>query len=70
MGRNIGGLDRLLRLGIGVPLVMMAVFGPLGFWAFLGLYPLVTGVMGVDPVYAFAGMDTSRRGAGQDGAAP
>lgn len=59
-GRNIGELDRLLRIGIGTAMVMMAIFGPLDLWGFLGIYPLVTGLTGRDPLYPLLGLSTWR----------
>jgi hypothetical protein len=58
MGRNIGSLDQTLRLAIGTALVMMWIFGPLGWWGILGFYPLVTGITGVCPVYPLFGVST------------
>ncbi len=58
MGRNIGTLDRQLRLFIGTALVMMAIFGPLGWWGLIGFLPLVTGLTGVCPVYPLFGINT------------
>ncbi len=61
MGRNIGALDQTLRLAVGTALVMMWIFGPLGWWGILGFYPLVTGITGVCPVYPLVGVSTCKR---------
>ena len=57
-GRNVGGLDQTVRLAIGTALVMMWIFGPLGWWGALGLLPLVTGLTRVCPVYPLFGLNT------------
>ena len=58
MGRNIGSLDQTLRIGLGTALVVMWIFGPLGWWGILGFYPLVTGCTGVCPIYPLLGVST------------
>ena len=57
-GRNVGGLDQTVRLAIGTALVMMWIFGPLGWWGALGFLPLVTGLTRVCPVYPLFGLNT------------
>lgn len=60
MGRNVGALDQMLRIGIGTALVMMWIFGPLGWWGILGFLPLVTGFTRVCPIYPLLGISTCR----------
>lgn len=57
-GRNVGGLDQTVRLAVGTALVMMWIFGPLGWWGALGFLPLVTGLTRVCPVYPLFGLNT------------
>jgi hypothetical protein len=57
-GRNVGGLDQTVRLAVGTALVMMWIFGPLGWWGVLGFLPLVTGLTRVCPVYPLFGLNT------------
>ncbi|WP_137176665.1 DUF2892 domain-containing protein [Roseomonas sp. AR75] len=59
MGRNVGTLDRTLRIGVGTAGVIMWIFGPLGWWGILGFLPLVTGITGVCPVYPLLGINTA-----------
>ena len=70
-GPDIGALDQALRLGIGTAMVMMWIFGPLGWWGILGLLPLVTGLTRVCPIYPLLGISTCRAPArapeGKDG---
>lgn len=60
MGRNVGGLDQTLRLGLGTALVVMWIFGPLGWWGILGFLPLVTGITRACPIYVLLGINTWR----------
>lgn len=59
-GRNVGALDRQIRIFVGIALVLMWIFGPLGVWGLLGFYPLVTGLTGVCPLYPLLGISTAR----------
>jgi hypothetical protein len=60
MGRNIGSLDQTVRLGLGTAMVLMWIFGPLGWWGIIGFYPLVTGLTGVCQIYGLLGISTRR----------
>jgi hypothetical protein len=60
MKSNVGGLDRLLRIGIGLALIALAASGTVGWWGWLGLVPLVTGVLGWCPPYALFGFSTCK----------
>ena len=53
---NVGGLDRALRVGIGIMLLSLMVVGPRTTWGLLGLIPLVTGLVGWCPLYAVLGI--------------
>jgi hypothetical protein len=58
MTRNIGGLDKTLRLGLGLVLIGAGLFGPIGWWGALGLVPLATGLVGNCPLYSLLGLST------------
>ena len=46
MTRNIGSIDRALRIGGGVVLLALGAFGPLGWWGAIGLLPIATALIG------------------------
>ncbi len=61
---NEAALDRLLRIVIGALILALGWAGAMpGWWApackLFGLYPLITGVLGWDPVYALVGFRTT-----------
>lgn len=57
MKQNVGGIDRALRIVLGVLLVAWAVFGgPL--WAWIGIVPLATGAFRFCPAYLPFGFST------------
>lgn len=58
MSINVGGLDRVIRLIVGLLLIAWAIFfqGPL--WAWIGVIPLLTGAVGFCPLYTLTGFNT------------
>jgi hypothetical protein len=58
MTSNVGGIDRILRIGAGVVLVGLAATGTIGAWGWIGVVPLLTGAVGFCPVYPLLGMNT------------
>jgi hypothetical protein len=55
---NMSGLDRLLRIVLGLLLLSLVFVGPRTDWGFLGLIPIISGVMGFCPVYSLLGIRT------------
>ncbi|MFW9621535.1 MAG: DUF2892 domain-containing protein [Macromonas sp.] len=51
MQANVGGIDRLLRIVVGLTLVGLAVTGTVGWWGWLGAIPLATGLLRFCPAY-------------------
>jgi hypothetical protein len=58
MTSNVGGIDRILRIGAGVVLVGLAATGTVGAWGWVGVVPLLTGAIGFCPVYPLLGLNT------------
>lgn len=58
MNRNVGSVDKGLRIAVGLALLGLGAFGPLGWWGLIGLVPLATGLMGSCPAYSLLGMNT------------
>ena len=62
--RNEHTMDRVLRVGLGVALIALVFVGPQTPWGWLGLIPLITGLIGSCPVYTVLGVSTcSMKGA-------
>ncbi len=55
---NVGGIDRILRIVVGVALIAMALTGTIGAWGWIGVVPLLTAAMGSCPLYSVLGMST------------
>ncbi len=61
MNKNIGGVERIFRVLIGLGIISLAFVGPKSSWAFLGAVPLLTGLIGWCPPYAIFGLSTCRK---------
>lgn len=55
---NEGTIDRSLRVVVGLALIGLAATGTVGVWGWIGVLPLVTGIVGFCPGYAIFGMST------------
>ena len=58
MKLNVGGVDRTLRIVVGLVLVGLAATGTVGMWGWIGVVPLATGAIGWCPPYALFGWNT------------
>ncbi len=58
MTKNVGGIDRTLRIVVGLALIAGAVTSTIGIWGYLGVVPLLTGLIGWCPPYAMFGFNT------------
>ena len=56
--RNEGTVDRVLRVVAGIGVLSLAFVGPQTPWGYLGLVPLVTGLVGSCPLYTSLGLRT------------
>lgn len=58
MPRNEGSFDRSMRVVFGAAILSQAFFGLVTPWAFFGLIPLATGLVGYCPLYSFLKINT------------
>lgn len=58
MTRNQGTVDRVFRVLLGVVLLSLVFVGPQTPWGWVGLIPLVTGLVGFCPLYKLFGFNT------------
>ncbi len=61
MNCNVGTIDRVVRVVVGLVLIALVFWGPQTNWGWIGLIPLITGVMGWCPAYRLLGIDTCQR---------
>lgn len=60
MTRNVGGIDRVIRIVVGAALILGAVTETIGVWGWIGIVPLATGLIGWCPPYAIFGVSTCK----------
>ena len=58
MNANVGGIDKILRIVAGIALIAMAAMSVIGPWGFIGIVPLLTGLLGWCPAYTLLGIKT------------
>lgn len=58
MALNEGTLDRIVRVVVGLVLFALVFVGPKTWLGLIGLVPLVTGLVGVCPLYRLIGIRT------------
>lgn len=55
---NVGGIDRVIRVVIGLVLIALAATGTIGWWGWLGIVLVLTGVFRFCPAYALLGLNS------------
>ena len=60
MGTNIGAVDRVIRVVLGLGLLSLVFIGPHTPWGWVGLIPLATAAIGWCPAYTLLGLKTCR----------
>ena len=58
MKPNVGTIDRVLRVVVGLVLITLAATGTVGLWGWIGILPLLTGIFRFCPAYAILGTNT------------
>jgi hypothetical protein len=60
MNKNVGSIDRVLRIAVGAVLIALVFIGPQTPWGWIGLIPLVTAVIGWCPAYTLLGLNSAK----------
>ena len=60
MKHNVSGIDKVLRIIIGAALMILAATGSIGWWGWLGVIPLATGLMSYCMLYRLLGINTCK----------
>ena len=58
MNKNVGGIDRILRIAVGAALIAATLTDTIGTCGWIGVVPLLTGLIGWCPPYAILGFNT------------
>ena len=67
MTKNVGGIDRILRIVVGLVLIAYAlnlISPDTGYnvWGWIGVVPLLTALINFCPLYKIIGLSTSKEG--------
>lgn len=58
--KNMGNIDRALRVIVGLGLLSLVFVGPQTLWGLVGIVPLATAAIGFCPAYRLFGISTGR----------
>ena len=58
MEKNVGGIDRILRIVVGAALIAWVLLASGPVWAWIGIVPFLTGLFNFCPVYRLIGINT------------
>ncbi len=60
MAKNVGSIDRTLRVLLGLVLLSLVVLldAPARWWGLVGLVPLLTGLFSFCPLYSLLGISS------------
>ncbi|MCF6220968.1 MAG: DUF2892 domain-containing protein [Robiginitomaculum sp.] len=61
MTKNIGSPERLIRIIVGLVLIALVFVGPKTIWGWIGVVPLLTGLIGWCPPYQLLGINTCKK---------
>lgn len=60
MKANVGGMDKIARIVVGLALLAMTVVGPKTMWGLIGVVPLTTGLLNFCPAYTLLGINSCK----------
>ncbi|MDR5875725.1 DUF2892 domain-containing protein [Halomonas sp. CUBES01] len=60
MKSNVGNIDKILRILVGLTLILLAILGTVGVWGWIGILPLATGLFNFCPAYKLIGINTCK----------
>lgn len=58
--KNVGTVDKVLRLIVGLGLIALALTGIIGWWGLIGVVPIVTALVNFCPLYRLIGIRTCK----------
>ena len=60
MKPNVGSIDRVIRIVLGLGLISLVFVGPQTPWGWIGIVPLATALIGWCPAYVPFGIKTNK----------
>ncbi|MFH7587037.1 DUF2892 domain-containing protein [Oceanimonas smirnovii] len=56
MEKNVGSIDKVIRIVVGLALIAMVFVGPQTPWGWIGVIPLITAFVNFCPLYKVLGI--------------
>jgi hypothetical protein len=60
MVKNVGSIDRVIRILVGLGLLSLVFVGPQTPWGWIGIIPLATALLGFCPAYGIFKINTAK----------
>ena len=60
MNKNIGSVDRLIRIIIGIVLIALTINGNIGAWGWICIIPIATALINFCPLYRILGFSSRK----------
>ena len=60
MTKNVGLIDKTIRIAAGIGLIVATIGGSLPVWGWIGIVPIATGLMNFCPLYSVIGIKTCK----------
>lgn len=57
---NMAPWDRAARVVLGLILIVLSLTGTIGLWGWIGVVPVLTGLVGSCPLYSILGIKTCK----------
>jgi hypothetical protein len=64
---NVGSPDRIARIVVGLALMLLTATATVGWWGWIGIVPLLTGIFRFCPAYTLLGFNTCNVSSSQKG---
>jgi Protein of unknown function (DUF2892) len=58
MKTNVGGIDRIARIVLGLALIALTLTGAIGVWGWIGVVLVATAAIGFCPLYTLVGFSS------------
>ena len=58
MNKNVGGIDKIIRILLGVVFIALTLTNVIGWWGWIGVMPLLTGLFSRCGLYSLLGINT------------
>ena len=58
MNPNVGGMDKVIRIVLGIVLIALTLTNVIGWWGWIGVVPLLTRLFSRCGLYSLLGINT------------